>query len=273
MYNQLFGIIYIIGLGLIFGSFLTMVLARLNTGRSWGGRSSCMTCRHALAWYDLIPIMSFLCAGGRCRYCRAPIGLQYFLMEVLAVAWVTTVWLLVGWGSQFIILGLTGGVLLLLSFYDIRHMIIPDRLVLVLVILTLLGILFAGGSLPVYAEFATLGTWVNRIIALVGIPLPFFILWLVTKGQAMGFGDIKLMAWVGFSLGIVGGIEALLLAVWLGGLCGLVVLVLRGLSTTRLFTSPRLKYALQESHIPFGPFLALGYIANVLGLHFLGILF
>ena len=152
-------------------------------------------------------------------------------------------------------------------------MIIPDKLLLVLTILTLLGILVAGGDLSVYSEIGTLGSWGNRLIGLIGLPLPFFLLWFVTRGQAMGFGDIKLMAWMGFSLGIVGGLEALLVAVWLGGLFGLVFLILRLVSRTPLIPSPRFKYLLQESHIPFGPFLALGYISNVLGFHFFGILF
>lgn len=270
---HLFGTIYIIGAALIFGSFLTMALARLNTGRSWGGRSACMTCRHTLAWYDLIPLVSFITLGGRCRYCRTFVGMQYFLVELCTLAWVLLLWLLAGWSAQFVILALAGGALVLMSFYDIRHMIIPDRLLLVLTALTLLGILLAGGSLPVHSEITALGSWGNRLIALVGLPLPFFILWLVTRGQAMGFGDIKFMAWMGLSLGIVGGIEALLTAVWLGGLFSVGVLVLRAAAQTSLITSPRLRHALKESHIPFGPFLTVGYMTNVLGLHFLGILF
>jgi len=270
---QNFGIFYSIGMGLIFGSFLTMVLARINTGRSWGGRSQCMTCRHTLAWYDLIPLMSFVFLGGKCRYCRARVGLWYVLLELLTLVWVVLVWVVVGWGTSFMILSLTGGALLLLSFYDARHMIIPDQILLVLTILTLVGILLTGGSMPIYGSLTGIASWSNRFIALVGIPFPFLVMWLVTKGRTMGFGDIKLMAWMGLSLGIVAGIESLLMAVWMGGLFSIIILTLRLLTKTSLITSPRLKHILHQSHIPFGPFLVIGYMTNVLGLHFLGILF
>src|ERR1700748_3830531 len=74
--------IVFLGLGLIIGSFLNVVIFRLNTERSFGGRSACMVCRNKLAWYDLIPVFSFLFLLGRCRNCKTKISVQYPLVEL-----------------------------------------------------------------------------------------------------------------------------------------------------------------------------------------------
>jgi len=267
-----FYLLYVVGAALIFGSFLNMALARLNTGRSWGGRSHCMTCSHELAWYDLLPVISFVTLLGRCRYCGVSMGVRYLVLELLTVAWVLGMWFVLGWGAPFIIASLVGGVLLLISFYDLRHMIIPDVLLLLLTALTLLGILISGWDVG-FTYQAVVGSFTgDRLIAMVGLPLPFFIMWLVTGGRAMGFGDIKMMAWMGLSLGLWGGVEALFIAVWLGGLFGLMVMLLRGCVRLGFITTPRFKARLRESAIPFGPFLALGFMLSLLGVHFLGIL-
>src|ERR1035437_1662273 len=67
--------------GLIIGSFLNVVILRLNTEKSFGGRSACMSCQNQLVWYELIPVFSFLALRGRCRNCKARISIQYPLVE------------------------------------------------------------------------------------------------------------------------------------------------------------------------------------------------
>ena len=71
-------------LGLIIGSFLNVVILRLNTEKSFGGRSACMVCRSQLCWYELIPVLSFLFLRGRCRNCKTKISFQYPLVELAA---------------------------------------------------------------------------------------------------------------------------------------------------------------------------------------------
>src|SRR3989338_3567698 len=70
-------------LGLIIGSFLNVVIYRYNTARTLGGRSACMSCQKVLCWYELIPLISFLALGGRCKYCKTKISKQYPAVELL----------------------------------------------------------------------------------------------------------------------------------------------------------------------------------------------
>ncbi|MCB9808950.1 prepilin peptidase [Candidatus Nomurabacteria bacterium] len=265
-------LIYIAGMALIVGSFLNMALARFHTGKSWNGRSQCMTCNHTLAWYDLVPLVSFVTLRGRCRYCGVAMGIRYLIVELMMLVWALSLFVAVGWGWPFMFLFIIGALLIFIIFYDMRHMIIPDTVVGLLVLVTLVAILSLGWSAgyiydPIFGNFI-----LDRLIALVAIPLPFFILWVISGGRVMGLGDIKMMAWMGLSLGLFGGIEALVMGFWVGGIVGMIILAMRGAVSVGLITSPRLKATLAQSEIPFGPFLATGYIAYVLGFHFLGIL-
>src|ERR1700722_1829653 len=119
-------------LGAIIGSFLNVVILRFGTGKSFAsGRSKCFSCSHTLFWHDLIPMMSFLLLGGKCRYCGSKISRQYVFVEFITALLFTLAGYLAG-----VPMTLIGSILFSLSlviisfyvviaFYDMRHKIIP----------------------------------------------------------------------------------------------------------------------------------------------------
>ena len=259
----------IVGVGAaIVGSFVTMALARFHTGMGWGGRSHCLSCRTQLGWRDLFPVVSCLLSRARCRHCGAHYGWWHFGVEATLVASTLLLWHAFGLSLEFFVAALSAAVLVFISFYDLRHMIIPDKAIAVLFLLSLIPLVaeVIGGSLG-FASFAQL-----HGVGLLAIPLPFLVLWAASRGKWMGMGDIKLMAWIGFSLGWIGGVDALVLGFWAGGLVGVSILVLRACSRLGFSFSPEMKRMLFAPQIPFGPFLAVGWLLAVLGVGIVGIL-
>lgn len=242
-------------LGLIIGSFLNVVICRLNTARSLGGRSACMSCQSKLCWYELIPFFSFLGLQGRCRVCQSKISLQYPLVELTAGIIFATIFLKFSalggsaFGEQgvsfifqpefiipYIFYTLMFSLLLVIVGYDIKHKIIPDKLSLIFGILAFIGLfLFPTYHIPSLLEFSS-----GILIA-----LPFAGLWLVSRGAWMGLGDAKLALGLGWFLGLSVALSALVLSFWIGTIIGLgLVFFARGYG--------------MKSEIPFAPYLAIG---------------
>lgn len=253
MHSLLISILFFV-FGSIIGSFLNVVILRYRTGRSLGGRSGCFTCGKKLSWYELIPIGSFLSQRGRCAGCRTKLSVQYPLVEALTgFLFVFLFWKFesVLYVSQatfailFVYYGAVMAFLVILSVYDIRHKILPDQWVFLLAGLGLIGSFFIHGTTVAFA----LPDW-EYLLAAIVLPAPFSLLWLVSKGKWMGFGDAKFMIAVGFLLGLSAGFAALLLSFWIGALVGVVL----------LFASRALphhkRYSIRSA-IPFGPFIAL----------------
>jgi leader peptidase (prepilin peptidase)/N-methyltransferase len=239
--------IIIFGLGLIVGSFLNVVILRLNTGRSIAtGRSACARCDNKLAWYELIPVFSFLGLRGKCRSCKAPISFQYPLVELITAI----VFMLLYTQSRFFVessflnlVSLIGGaviasLLIVIVVYDIRHKIIPNNIVYPFIVLSLVSVFWRTATVP---EFMVVPALVSGIL----LSAPFFFIWFFSKGKAMGFGDVKLALGIGWLAGILGGITVFLLSFWFGAVVGLL-----------LMASSR---AGMKSQIPFAPFLIVAY--------------
>lgn len=225
--------------GLAFGSFLNVCILRLPHDQSLvRPGSSCPSCGTRIAWYDNIPVLSWLLLRGRCRHCGASISLQYPLIELVVG---------LGWAAALLVWGLTpraiagavlGTILLGIAVTDARHYIIPDEFTWGGLILGLILALVAGGG-PGLVR-ALLG-------AAAGFALLYFVAFvgqLMFKEEAMGGGDIKMMAMVGAFLGWQG----VLLTVFLGALLGTLVFVPLTLRRKR--------------HVPFGVFLAMGAAAT-----------
>lgn len=246
-------------LGLVVGSFLNVVLYRYRSGAGFGGRSKCLSCGKTLTPRMLVPLFSFMLQGGRCAYCGTRLSLQYPLVEFATGA----LFVLVGWkflyGNQLVtwetavlvLAHMTAWTLLLaMTVYDLKHKIIPDRLVFLFAVLAFLVLIFrwhfdmllpgetklTGFPLPVWLEFAA-----GPLLA-----APFAALWLFSGGRAMGLGDAKLAVGIGWFLGFAGGLSALVLAFWIAFFPSLLLLFLPGKGFT------------MKSEIPFGPFLVLG---------------
>jgi len=236
---------------MIIGSFLNVVIYRLNTGKGLGGRSMCMSCSHTLRWYELVPIFSYLTQLGRCRKCSSKISVQYILVETFTALVFTLVAIkfmpaLVFSQPIFVFLVsffmLILALLIIIAVYDMRHKIIPDQVVYFFILLSLISI---------FVNFTNVGplfikTSIGAFLAGPLLALPFFVLWLVSKGRWMGFGDIKLILGIGWLLGPLLGITAILIAVWSGALIGILMLIISHKKLTR------------KTEIPFAPFLIFG---------------
>ena len=240
-------------LGTILGSFINALAFRHNTGKSMWGRSGCTTCGMTLMARDLVPVASFLFLRGRCRGCSARISTQYPIVEVLAgviavLSYAQT--------SAPILFVLSMGffmVLLFIAVYDLRHTIIPDQFVYTAGVLALLfHSIDESGAL----SFPDLSYIASGLI----FALPLVLIWLFSKGKAMGLGDGKLMCAIGFFLGFNLGLSAFLFSFWIGAVVGVALLL-----SARAHNGGR--QVTMKSEVPFGPFLVLGtaiaYFFNV----------
>lgn len=244
--------------GLIIGSFLNVVICRINTTRSFGGRSACMSCMNTLKWFELIPFFSFMGLKGRCRSCKTKISLQYPMTELATGIIFATLFLKfeeLFFFNPNIFFGVYAyyavmfSILIVIVAYDVRHKIIPDTLSFIFGILAFIGLfVFASGDsnlpyvslhIPSYIEF------LSGII----IAVPFYLLWLVSNGRWMGLGDAKLALGLGWFLGISFALSALVLSFWIGTIIGLGLIVL-----SKIY---KWGYGM-KSEIPFAPYLALG---------------
>jgi len=229
--------------GAVVGSFLNVCIHRLPHRESLlRPGSRCPRCRTPIAWYDNIPILSYLRLRGRCRSCRAGISWRYPLVEALsAVGYGFIIWRFGVTVTAFVYL-LLFAALVVVSFIDLDHMIVPD------------GITLPGMALGLIVGPFLLPRWWDSIGGLVlGGGLLYFMAWIspyLFGKEGMGGGDIKLLAMIGAFLGW----QQVLLTVILGGLAGALVGVT--LIGARVMT--------RGTYIPFGPFLSLGALAAML---------
>ncbi|HKB25857.1 MAG TPA: prepilin peptidase [Methylomirabilota bacterium] len=222
--------------GLVIGSFLNVVIARLPERRSlWRPRSACPACDVAIAWYDNIPVLSFLALRGRCRACGGAISSRYPVVELLTAAAFLGAWAAFGPTPRFAVSAALLAALIAIAAIDLQRQIIPDAITLPGIVA---GVLIGVGT----------GAWLDSVIGvLVGGGI-FFVIILVQPG-GMGGGDMKLGAMLGAFLGWKALLFSLFVAVTVGGVVALALLAtgLRG----------------RKDPIPFGPFLALGGAAGL----------
>lgn len=254
--------------GAIIGSFLNVVVLRFNTGRSFvSGRSGCFSCGKSIAWYENIPIVSFLFLGGRCSGCHSKISWQYALVEfatglLFLFGFLKFEYLLdisvLSFAISYSFLILNSIFLILIFVYDLRHKIIPNEFVYLFILLTGVSMFISGSSFVAPS--------LMQVLAGPLLSLPFFFLWIVSSGRWIGFADGKLAIGIGWGLGLVSGISAITLAFWIGAFWAIFILVLQKFG---LFNSSQ--GITIKSEIPFGPFLILAFfIAIFIPLDFFG---
>ncbi len=236
-------------LGLCFGSFLNVLIYRLPLSLPITGRSFCPQCKKKIAWYDNIPLLSFVLLKGHCRKCHSPISWQYPAVElVTAIFFILTPDFVirdmryVTWNPEMILhityyLSLVA-TLLVIFFSDLRYEIIPDQIVYPAIVVTLLFLVSQYRSLLVS----------NVLSGLLAAGF-LLVLHLLTRGRGMGLGDVKLAGLMGLALGWPKIIVAFYLAFLTGAALG-VILILRGKKKL-------------TSQIPFGPFLAGATILSI----------
>ena len=241
--------------GLIIGSFLNVVILRMNTGRSIvTGRSACARCNTPLSWYELIPVFSYLGLRGKCANCKSHISFQYPIVELITGIIFTILYSTIILPQGFTLLSVlvwifaakVASILIIIFVYDIKHTIIPDIMVYLFIIYSLISIVWRMLTVPGFQPGLALFSGVL-------VALPFFLIWLISKGRGMGFGDVKLALGIGWMLGLLGGFSAVIFAFWIGAVVGLFLL-----AGTRRYH--------MRSQVPFAPFLILAtFIVGVYG--------
>lgn len=261
-------------IGIVLGSFVKALADRSLINRSFLGRSYCLNCKHKLQWYDLLPIVSYLLLRGKCRYCGDRISLEYLLVEV-------GMGLLIGflfWQSlhgvqyQISLLELIFKsffiiVLAILFLTDIKKMLIPDRIILPSIVISIIFITVITIIKVIYLYYYLTQTvlgqkllqntdYFQRHLLITAEPLFgsilmgfliggfFMALIIITKGKGMGGGDVKLGAFIGLGLGFPLSLVAIMFSFLTGAVLSIILIVLGK------------KHI--GSSIPFGPFLVMG---------------
>ena len=203
------------------GSFLNVVIARLPAGESLlSPGSRCPGCRQAIAWYDNIPVVSFLLLRGRCRRCGQSIAWRYPLVEILMAMLSAALWLRFGWGWELALWWPMSAALLAIVFLDIDHWWVPD--VITFPAMAAAWILaWAPGGLSPWQSLAG----VAPAFGLWGVGWLFL---RITGREGMGFGDVKLLAVIGLAVGWLDAVVVLLLASLQGAVVGILVTLTGG---------------------------------------------
>lgn len=226
----------IVAIGLCIGSFLNCVIYRMEEKKSLKGRSFCPNCKHGLIWKDLFPVFSFLFLMGKCRYCKKAISWQYPLVEIFtALVFLAIFKFLYTDFLNIIFLFYAASALIVIFVYDLKHYLIPDRV--------LLPAIFIAIAYNLIALHGTQYILYNFIAAIFASGF-FLFIFLISAGRWMGFGDVKLSFLMGFVLGLPNIFAALFLAFFLGAIIGITMMFLKKKSL--------------KSEIPFGPFLITG---------------
>ncbi len=265
-------------LGLALGSFGNVLILRIRRAESVGGRSYCPHCRKTIAWYDLFPILSYLVLAGHCRHCRKSISMQYPLVECASML----VFLLAVTLSPLdplhaLVTAFALYFLLLACTYDAMYQQIPDLFTMAFAVIALADVWFLGdtglrnaeslssgwvapawmGSMGPYVYLFLLGPATSSRIELhtLGGMIPFVwfgFQWLLSRGKAVGTGDIFLGTAIGYWLSVPGAIIMLVISYMVGAIVTLLLIITKTIS-------------LKRQRIAFGPFMGFATVLTILG--------
>ena len=257
----LIGTLYFGLVGAVVGSFLNVVVGRLPAGESVvRPRSRCPRCGTQIAWYDNIPIISWIVLRAKCRSCKAPISARYPMVELLMGCIGAASYVQLGLTWQMLVWFPIAAGLLAITFLDIDHWWVPDVITYPLMVWAAAGAFVPDG--------------IGWLAALLGL-VPAAFLWLVafafeklTKREGLGFGDIKLLALMGLLLGPLGAMTALFFAAVQGAIVGLIVMATGGHRSAQPPQPADDGWVPHPRAIPFGPFLALATYEMVLAPEF-----
>jgi leader peptidase (prepilin peptidase) / N-methyltransferase len=220
--------------GALVGSFLNVCIHRLPRGASVvRPASACPGCGRALAWFDNVPVLSYIVLGGRCRSCREPISIRYPIVEALTALMFAGAWWL--WGPSLLLAArlIFGCALIVLFAIDLEHQLLPNAITLPGIVV---GFVFS---------FFTEPGWLIGILVGGGILYATAEAYYRVRGEeGLGMGDVKMLAMVGAFLGWQLTFMTLMLASLAGSVVGGAMIVLQrgGMKTA----------------LPFGTFLAVG---------------
>jgi leader peptidase (prepilin peptidase) / N-methyltransferase len=246
--------VFIFIFGLCIGSFLNVVIDRLPKDESIAkGRSHCDYCQKTLAWYELIPLLSYILQRGQSSCCHKKLSLQYPLIELITGVGFITIYLLsypfpflYSFFILFIDLSLFC-ILLVIFMIDLKTFLMPEALIATGCILSIIRGLATESFL---IHFIPLSFLLHVILPAFGAFLFFYIIWFYTKGRGMGFGDVELAVLLGLISGYPGIIFTLYIAFLTGATVGVILILIRQKS--------------MKSKLPFGPFLIFGLLGYIL---------
>jgi len=226
------------------GSFLNVCIVRIPEKLSIVmPPSHCPRCKKPIAFYDNIPLLSYMILGGRCRNCKQPIPFRYFVVELLTAAVLPGLYVWYGLTLPLALSFIFCAALIVITFIDLQLQIIPDMISL--------------PGIPLCFLCSFVVPWTTPLESAIGILVGGGVLYGVAAGyyffrkkEGMGGGDIKLLAMIGAFLGWKGALVALVVGAFAGSIIGITVMLLKGKD---------MKYA-----IPFGPFLSLGALCSLL---------
>ena len=235
--------VFIFIIGTIIGSFLNVCIYRIPRKESIIFPSShCPSCSTPLKWYELVPVLSFLVQGGKCRYCREKISLQYPLIELLNGFLYILAYQNFGLSIDLIFYCSIISILVIISVIDYYTQTIPDSLVLVLLIISIIH------KITLYLLYGTSPQILNSSLGLLISGGLFLLVAIISKG-GMGGGDIKLIAVLGFILGFRRIFLNIFISFVIGAIISIFLLAF--------------KVKNRKDPIPFGPFLCIAFVITL----------
>lgn len=223
--------------GIVIGSFINVCVCRIPRGESIVKvRSHCENCGYQLKWFDLIPLFSYLVLGGKCRKCGEKISVWHLLMEVLNGCLYVLIFFVCDISVESLLYCLAGSALLGLSIIDFKTYEIP------------VGFNIFIGALGIIRVITDLANWHLYVIGFVAVSAFLYLLFVLSKGRAIGGGDIKLMA----ACGLLIGWKLIILAFLIGCIVGSIVHIIR------------MRVSGEEHVLAMGPYLSIGVMMAAL---------
>ena len=234
--------------GGIWGSFANVCIYRLPKNKSViTGRSSCPNCKKKIIWYDNIPLLSFILLMSKCRFCKKPIDLQYFTVELITAISFVSIYYFFGLTLTALLLLILSVFFIIIFFIDLKHFIIPNELTFPLMII---------GFFKSFDPNLNQTIFPNYINSLIGGVFGYLIIWLiiffykkVRKKEGMGLGDAKLLAVIGFWFGWF----SIPFTIFMSSVVALIFVVPSLINKSRKMSS----------QIPFGPYIIVAAIFYV----------
>jgi leader peptidase (prepilin peptidase) / N-methyltransferase len=254
MIMEILMVFYIFCLGICIGSFLNVLIDRLPAEQSViKGRSHCDHCQKNLHWFELIPLLSYIYQRGKSLCCHKNLSLQYPLIELVSgIGFIVIAANIPGlWDNlknglldysfiRLTVYWIIFSCLLVIFVADLKTQIIPDSMIFTGILAGILRIWL----IPNFTFYI-----LNFTLSAIGAGFFFFMLWLITRGRGMGFGDVKLVVLLGILVGYPGIIISLYIAFLTGAVAGVILILIR--------------HKTFKSIVPFGPFLIAGTIISL----------
>ena len=245
------------GYGVIIGSFLNVLIYRFHTGKSLSGHSHCLSCGTRLKWYELFPLLSYLGLRGHCRTCNCYIPIRYFLVEISTALLFVASYAISMSLVELLYLWAVMALLIVIAVYDINHFIIPDAFTI-----TLTGVIAAWFGLRAWMGEPLLALGLDVLAAGLGASF-LLLLWVVSRGKWIGFGDVKLAVPLGLLVGAPLVFSMVVFSFWIGAVISLLLIGLAHLQGGKL----RLRFPFRtltiKSAVPFAPFLIAGSLVTL----------